>query len=344
MAPVPSEATEAIRVFRERQWHVMALLARCPGALDLVRSTSALGFALASSWVFRKQPVRQPLRSARALLGKPQIEICDWLGFPARRSTINMLRKLPPQSISVSALLHLRDALWDEQAAKLLRHCPTLSEAAIQIAADPSCRRYFATSFLIDLVNRSEDPDYTDGVQVSHAVDWLKRFGISLVPVPIFRSTAELVQFDRDRRRRADDKDHQEEPAADRCPPELLLPPAPFPGTDKIIALTTGAALLRETAQMHNCVASLYQGAADGDLAFYSVLLPHRATLELCLQEGIWQPSQLLGPRNSPAPRETYAAVYGWLADVLGRSSPHTSDRCTARTRSPDSADAEIPF
>jgi hypothetical protein len=80
LQPIPDEVLAAVAPFACRHWHLLNLIARCPGALDLVRSTPALAFALASPWVFRRPAPTQPLRSARALLRRPQHEIAGWLG------------------------------------------------------------------------------------------------------------------------------------------------------------------------------------------------------------------------------------------------------------------------
>ena len=52
-------------------WQQVEALIRCgESALDLVRSNPALAYLVASNWVFHQPAVRQPLRSARALLRK----------------------------------------------------------------------------------------------------------------------------------------------------------------------------------------------------------------------------------------------------------------------------------
>jgi hypothetical protein len=151
MAPAPPEVQVEIGRFRSRHWHMTALFARCPGALDLVRSTPALAFALASNWVFRATPPSQPMRSARRLVRLPQTEVCGWLGLPARRATVNALRKLRVAEISVVTLLNLRDALRDEEGARLLRHLPVLCEQSVAIARRPDARRHFSPRLLAEI-------------------------------------------------------------------------------------------------------------------------------------------------------------------------------------------------
>ena len=45
---IPEEVLAAVAPYSSRHWHLPNLIARCPGALDLVRATPALAFALAS--------------------------------------------------------------------------------------------------------------------------------------------------------------------------------------------------------------------------------------------------------------------------------------------------------
>ncbi len=111
LTPIPEDVVAAVAPYSSRHWHLLNLIARCPGALDLVRATPALAFALASLWAFRNPAPRQPLRAARALLRKRQPEIAAWLGFPSDRSTMRVLRKISPAECSIPNLLHLRDLL-----------------------------------------------------------------------------------------------------------------------------------------------------------------------------------------------------------------------------------------
>ena len=76
---VPADVAKSVSRFPQRQWHLVALAARCPGALDLMQSSPALAVCLASNWAFHRPAVPQPMRSARALIRRPQPEIAAWL-------------------------------------------------------------------------------------------------------------------------------------------------------------------------------------------------------------------------------------------------------------------------
>ncbi len=307
MAPVPADARDEIARFSERQWHMMALLARCPGALDLVKSTPALAFALASNWVFTPKAVTQPLRSARALLPKRQVEICDWLGFPARPSTIHLLRKLRIDDVSIQTLLYFRDVLWNDDAVRLLRHCPSVSATAVMIATRPCLHDRFSNRFLLDLAKHEGASNWGE---FSPVVDWAAGPGVFRdSPNCVFDSLAQLLDFQQSYFARGRNNYV--------CSPELQLPSPPVAGTPNIVPLRTGQDLLDEASAMRNCVATLYDSAADGTMAFYRITAPERATLSLIRDDGIWRVCELRGPGNARVSQNAYAAVYAWLGLCL---------------------------
>jgi len=310
MAPVPLEMCTALGKFWERQWHMMALLARCPGALDLVHSTPALTFALASNWVFAQNMVKQPLRAARSLLRKRQVDICDWLAFPARPSTIKILRKLTPGAISIEPLLYLRDGLWNEDALRLFQHCPTISQRIIFLVTHPVCRKHFSLRFLIEVaaVEARDDfqwPELIDLHYSAHNADLFRD-----CPNRVFDSIGAFNEH-------LDTLHLRDRPSRWVCLPEMVLPRPPLPGTDTIIPLLTGRDLLNEGTAMHNCVASLYRSVINGTSAFYRMTAPERATLSLEREDGVWRLGQLAGPKNSSVSQQAYAAVYSWLGSFL---------------------------
>jgi len=307
MAPVPADARDEIARFSERQWHMMALFARCPGALDLVKSTPALAFALASNWVFTPKAVTQPLRSARALLCKRQVQICDWLGFPARPSTIHLLRKLRIDNVSIQTLLYFRDALWNEDAVRLLRHCPSISATAVMIATRPGLHNRFSHRFLLDLAKHEGASNQNE---FSSVIDWATRPGIFKDnPNRVFDSLTQLLNFQQSCYARGRN--------SEVCSPELELPLPPVAGTPNIVPLRTGQDLLAEASAMRNCVATLCDSAADGTMAFYRITAPERATLSLIRDDGIWRVCELRGPGNARVSQNAYAAVYAWLGLCL---------------------------
>src|SRR6056297_678338 len=168
-ANIPDPVRRAIAPIRVRQWHLLAMAARCgEGALDLIRSNPALAFMLASNWVFHKPAVQQPLRSVRALLkpGRSQVEMLAWLGFPPRPAVRRILARIPPESIDVPRLLYLRDACHDPEALKRMFHLPRLNAGCLRIVCDPLLLRRVSQSLLLEIAaDRSEDAGRFRSVQ-----------------------------------------------------------------------------------------------------------------------------------------------------------------------------------
>lgn len=320
-ALIPREVREAVAPYPERHWHLLSLAARCgPPAVDLMRSNPALAWALASSWVFRINPVQEPLRAARRLLarGRVQRDILAWLDFPASETSRRTLRKLDTRSIRVNTLLALRAGMQDADALRLLQHLPTLNHGAIRMACDPVLRPWITPHLLKDVVTTGDgpygnlSPDRSEH-QYAHAAtqlhDCLRMMGFLEIEhreIGVIRSVHGLAE-------RHDDLVRRLQNRGDRQRAPLALPPAPFEGTSDIIPLQSEAALLEEGDAMAHCIGSYGPLAATGDTAVYRVLAPERATLAIERQGNGWRISELKLARNQDAAPATWQAINAWL-------------------------------
>lgn len=136
LALVPNELLELTKEVRSRQWHLLALFARCgEKAIELYKSTPALAWMLASSWAFKRQPVRNHFRSIRALFqsGKSQLQILKWLDYPSSKQTIKLLRKVEMRDIDVTFFLHLKDIIINQVSFKTLRHIPRIDYSLLRL-------------------------------------------------------------------------------------------------------------------------------------------------------------------------------------------------------------------
>jgi hypothetical protein len=310
MAPVPAPIREKIGRYSQRQWHMMALLARCPGADDLVDSTPALAFALASNWVFAQTPPSQPMRTARSLVRKRQVDICERLGFPARPSAVNMLRKLQTRDIAIRPLLDLRDALWDEERASLLRHAPSIGYWSLKIVSREWRRRHFSSKFLAELgaLERcgDDDPDHENCTchKLGDLEYVLQGWVLRRARGRVFDTFAQLHNF-------AGDRDDDMRP---KCPADTVFPPPPLAGNGNIRPLLTGADLIAEAGEMQHCIMHYHDEAMAGGMALYRISAPERATFALIRDDDIWRLGQVSGVENAKVSQEVYCVIYGWLA------------------------------
>lgn len=309
---IPEEVLAAVVPYSSRHWHLLNLIARCPGALDLVRATPALAFALASLWAFRKPAPRQPLRAARALLHKRQPEIAAWLGFPSDRSTMRVLRKLSPAECSIPNLLHLRDLLPFHP--KPLRHIRILGTASLHIMARAAGRYALSDTYLCEL-GASPQPDW---LETEHGlirdVLWMRE---TLGETGSFaiHSHAHLQRLhDRfvERVGRIDLKLLDPDP----------LPEPPFPGVATndlhLEPLTTPVAMIIEGRAQSNCVGAYAKRIRRGGLYVYRVLAPERATLAITRnRNGTWLISELKATENAEVMDTTRLCVESWLGQHL---------------------------
>jgi len=91
-------------------------------------------------------------------------------------------------------------------------------------------------------------------------------------------------------------------------------PPPPLEGTDTIIPITNGLALIKEGEDQRNCVATYHNDIERGEYYVYKVLSPERATLGFTLAYGqTLRVEQLYLKLNKKTSKETMKAVLDWV-------------------------------
>ncbi len=299
---IPRDVLRVVKPLPERQWHVLSLVARCPGALDLARDNPALAFALASSWVFRRVPVKNPMRAARALVKQKRAAILDALGFPATPAVARVLAKLPRRAVTIQALLYLRGTLRDPP--KALFHLPRLDAGVLRILCDATLRP-LATYALLEDVARTAPRTHRAAYLLADT-DAMHRLLFDK-PLPAQRSLVRLQWLHDELVEQLNASDH----ARRRT---LALPEPPLPGAGAIGPLTTAPEIIAEGRTMHHCVASYVERVATGAAYIYRVDSPERATLSLVRTAHGWNVGELKGFANAPVPSATRLAVARWLA------------------------------
>jgi PcfJ-like protein len=321
--PFPRAVLGVVTPLPERQWHVLSLVARCPGALDLARDNPALAFALASSWVFRASQVAQPMRAARALVLKKRTAILDALGFPPSPANARVLAKLPRRDVTIQALLYLRETLREPDVPKSLHHLPRLDAGVLRIVCDARLRRLATHALLEDVAAESPRTHraaylLADAAAMHEAVQ-----GAPLRPQ---RSLADLRELH-------DELVEKLNRSSARSPvPRLVMPAPPLEGTREITPLRDAAAIAAEGREMHHCVASYVDRVASGAAYVYRVDAPERATLSLVRTAHGWQLGELRGFANEPVRPATRVAVCRWL------------ESCGVGTITLYRGDAGVPF
>ena len=321
ISPIPEAVRTELRRYAQRRWHLLALFARCPGALDLSRGNPALLFALASNWAFHKPAVKMPVRAARSLVNRKQRVILKWLGFPATESVRRLLAKIEPDALTVPRLLWLREHLPDPACMALLQHLPRINDTVLRLVTSRRVRPHLTPRLLLDLCviepqeyqvgHQSPKELLYDTLRMCEAVNWER------CPV-LFRSLEALETLHRVLGWRVAwvlrmRKGGKFKP----------LPPPPFPGTEWIRPLRTVEAIAREGWEQNHCAASYVTLVAERSHYLYRVLQPLRGTLSVVRQKGSrrWHPSQFRQAANAPVPEDVAKAVFEALF-ASGQTKP----------------------
>lgn len=328
---VPERYRDLVMPFRDRRWHMLALLARCPGAGDLVASNPALAFCLASNWAFHWPVPSHPLRAARALVYKKQRRILEWLGFPGTEAVRQLLRRIPRESMTVEFLTSLRAAIQLPELARRLGFMGRVTMDVFYLIATPEIAPYVAFS-LLDEVSHDRVPDA--GRMFAYKIRDMLHMSEELQrKLPVMRSVAQVNQlhddlvFDFNLRR--------EDAGGDP------LPPPPLPGkAGEIEPLETCHDLALEGRLQQHCVGSYSHAVRHGQAYVYRMLKPERATLAIAFGRGGWRLRDIRGFRNADVRPESLKAAMDWL------SSQRPSDMLDVireSLRDPDVFN-EIPF
>lgn len=314
-ATIPPETLRVVWSFPERQWHMLSFLARCgEAAYDLSISNPALAFTLASNWVFHQPAVKQPFRSARALLkpGIKQREILAWLGYPETEAARKMLSKVIHKAIGISPLLYLRQSMFDPTTFKTLTHLPRLNSGVLRLATDPVLLPMAAPTLLEEIAtSRKED----NRINAAYLLKQSLLIHRSLHPtrthiVPI-RSLRYLIEYH-----------HNiltEYLAAQYRKHNRSFPPPPLKGSEEIQPISSLDALIKEGYEQNNCAVTYLEAVTIFKSVYiYRVLWPERSTLALKRKGHRWVLWQLKLANNLDPSEKTYEVVHSWLEEETG--------------------------
>ena len=301
----PPEVWARAAAVEQRQWHLLALLARVPGADELASDNLALAFGVASCWVFA-DPMTQPYRAARRMVRRRRVEIAEWLGFPARPAVVRVLGKVRAGAISVQRLFYLRETLRSESAPKALLHLPVLDRGTLRILTDPALQPLATHSLLEEVATDSSASE-----QLAYTLRDTQTMAAELrVRLSVVRSVRELRALHDELARHLNRSEFDDSST-------MPFPPPPFDGTDDIVPLESASEIAAEGREMHHCVRTYVPLVAEGRVYVYRVLAPERATLGLRLTREGWAIEQVKGPCNARVRLETLEHLHEWLTARL---------------------------
>ncbi len=289
----------------------LVTVSTAPDASELEASNPALAFCIAhlATWD-TALGAGNPVDLTRKLLLAKRKRICEFLGFPGSEKIVKLLSKIEPQACSIPRLLKLRRKLKEETGLlEVLLHLPRLNRQALFLAVNWRWGNFVTPSLYQELAGQCDERVIPEAARLlADTMELLKRS--PEVQGRRFRSVAE-VQACHDRlvrRLNVDDGTQYFYKPSTRS-----FPPPPLLGTVNIQPIITALQLEEEGREQHHCVGMFADQVADGEMYFYKILAPERATVSLEKTQNGWVIAELKATCNSKVSPETWRFVEEWL-------------------------------
>lgn len=308
---VPRELIHLNKSINNRQSHLLALFAQCgKPAIELFKSTPALAWMLASSWAFKLKPVKNHFRSIRNLLesGKSQIEMLEWLDYPATKGVIKLLRKVYMKRVDVTFFLNLKEVINDCQKLNLIKHLPVIKPSLIRLLCE--FKMNFTYHFLVNYQRKTINQQHRLKLLLSDCfpekyVQWHHKF-----------TNKDLTLFINHIDDYDTDNSHHPIVSENRVFP---LPPFNVPdGFQQIEYVDSEDELLKESEEMHNCLHNYVEQCCYGTTQIFRILQPERAVFSVVESSApkVLELSEIKAVCNKTVCEKTLAYLQTWLNTV----------------------------
>lgn len=294
---IPEKVLGFVAEFPEWHWDLLDFAALGEDAMKLIVTTPGLAVALSFPREFRDiSPAATPA-AIREMLGKRQIEIAGWLGFPAVGRSVEVIRKLPPHECSVANLLKLRNHM---NAAVRLHQVPRINTPLLRTLAKEGSRVRLLEDYLAELgtPGTSRSPS-GDDCAILRDVQWMRRRlgDLGVIPVSSSVQLRRLHDSLLERFGRTDLRILNRPP----LPPPPLDPQCPILNIEPV---TTEEEVLEEAKRLDGDLDGYIPRILKGELYLYRVRSPEDIIFTVHFWRDGHPPCQ--APRNhrrQPPPR-----------------------------------------
>lgn len=303
----PKDIASAVEDFPAAQWSILHLLKDDPQTMDLFTTNPAIAFLLAQHFTGQ---IRGRSDLPRFSHLKQRV-LAYHFGFPATDAVVNILKKVPAESVNSRRLGQLRAALSNSESQKILSHLDVINAGVIELAGDPELWHQSSPRLLREVSEHRAEKYRADTAESLHQI---------LIMQQTVRPGRSSIFQSRDQLQRVHDELTIE--FSRRAPEKVkncVFPRPPLPGVANcIVPLRTPADLIEEGNVQSNCVASYAKRVEGGDIFIYRVLYPERATLSIVRGDnGAWECGELKAARNIAVSAATERAVEAWLTQYL---------------------------
>jgi len=128
---VPSEIRDFLSSFRLSRMEALQAVARCPGLLPELAETPALTLFVAAHASLRGVAACRWSEIAAVHEHGGLFGLLEWLGLPASRQTLDLLRNLATPDVPRRLLEPLRSHLWKQRDLRMRQRVPDAGEAQL---------------------------------------------------------------------------------------------------------------------------------------------------------------------------------------------------------------------
>jgi hypothetical protein len=325
---IPKEILKAIEPFKQRQWHLLSFVARCGlPSMDLIKSTPALAWMLASSWAFKTNPVKNHFRSIRRLLvkSKNQQDILKWLDYPNTKSVIKILRKIDIAEVDVSLLLNLKDLLIKQVSIRHLQHCNTINKTTLWLLKLSDQNKLKLSSNFIEHVSSIMSKD--SRFEISSTLEDVIKMNDALCNKQISVQSIQHLNLIHHKLIDATVIAAKQSKTINRTLPwpsfEL---PEEFPEVEFI---DTEHGLIKTGIQMHNCLAAHVDSALYSSKFYFKLQTNKKAVMSVNkVSNEKWDIAEIKGYCNQIVDVQTAELADNWLAAINSNKSNNKGLPC----------------
>jgi len=311
LSQIPAVARAIIRPYIFGQFLLLQSLAFHSEVADLAHSNANLLWLLTLAVYEGRVPPSQ----LTAFCRRKQVDVLSELTGHGSKAQIKFLRKVQLTDGSLSEARTLYGVLFEPAILECVRHLPTIPVGLLSLLMKYS--RLASDTFVPLIAAKLAEPQSDDADKVfrmHRRLTALGRVATALriedvrdalhEPTVVHVHPAQRPALNAVTRwERSDAKPQVEE----------TFPAPPLPGTTDIVPITTLATLRNEAASQRNCVLGYAGSIYEREAYLYSVLKPERATVEVNLEDGVWELGQLKSARNKEPSRKTVLFVRRWF-------------------------------
>ena len=131
---VPAEVRAFLAQFSHARMPALLVAARCPALLADLAETPALTLFVATHENLRGTSGPRWAEMNAIFESEGIFGVMQWLGLPASRQTLAILRNVASPDLARRLLEPLRASLWEPEVIWMLAHEPVLTDARLQAA------------------------------------------------------------------------------------------------------------------------------------------------------------------------------------------------------------------